>query len=83
MLTFLFTDIEGSSEKWEKFGDEMGKALAIRDAILRKQIEKYNGRIFKHTGNGVLDVFENGNPVQCALQLQMPLKKEKKKHLRI
>ena len=69
MLTFLFTDIEGSSEKWEKFGDEMGKALAIHDAILKEQIERYGGRIFKHTGDGVLAVFDDGEPIECAINI--------------
>ncbi|MGQ9706355.1 MAG: tetratricopeptide repeat protein [bacterium] len=70
MPTFLFTDIEGSSEKWEKYSNEMSKALAIHDAILKKQIEKHNGKIFKHTGDGVLAIFEDGEPIECALQLQ-------------
>lgn len=76
MPVFLFTDIEGSTVKWEKFKKEMGKALTRHDTILKEQIKKYGGRIIKHTGDGVFAVFEDGNPLQCALEIQMQLAKE-------
>ena len=33
--TFLFTDIEGSTEKWEQEPERMAKAVAAHDALLR------------------------------------------------
>jgi class 3 adenylate cyclase len=38
-ITFLFTDIEGSPELWEKQPAQMREALARHDAILRRSIE--------------------------------------------
>ena len=35
-VTFLFTDIEGSSRLWERFPVDMGPALARHDALLRQ-----------------------------------------------
>lgn len=76
MLVFLFTDIEGSTEKWEKHRTEMEKALSRHDAILQEHIRKYGGRIIKHMGDGVFAVFDNGEPLQCAVEIQKDLAKE-------
>jgi DNA-binding response OmpR family regulator len=55
----------------------MGQALARHDAILQLQIERYGGRIFKHTGDGVLAAFESGEPLHCALEVQRCLGRER------
>jgi predicted ATPase/class 3 adenylate cyclase len=67
---FLFTDIEGSTKKWERYPDEMSKVLSRHDAIMREVIEKHGGLIIKHTGDGVFAIFENGDPFACAIALQ-------------
>jgi hypothetical protein len=38
-VTFLFTDIEGSTSRWEKDADWMRSALADHDAVLRSAID--------------------------------------------
>ena len=60
MPVFLLTDIESSTRLWETFPAQMGRALARHDAILRREIEGHGGRVVKHTGDGVLAVFEGG-----------------------
>lgn len=77
MPVFLLTDIENSTILWEKYGSEMGKALARHDAILQEQIGRYGGRVIKHTGDGIFAVFEAGDPLQCALAVQQQLAQEK------
>jgi len=57
-VTFLFTDIEGSTQLWEKHPEEMKSALAQHDSILREAIESNNGHVIKTTGDGVHGVFE-------------------------
>ncbi len=57
-ITFLFTDVEGSTRLWEQFPDDMKSALARHDAILRAAIEGSQGRIVKTTGDGMMAVFE-------------------------
>ncbi|HID32923.1 MAG TPA: adenylate/guanylate cyclase domain-containing protein [bacterium (Candidatus Stahlbacteria)] len=69
-MVFLFTDIEGSTEKWEKYKDEMERALSRHDAILREEIEKHDRRIIKHTGDGVFAIFEGGDQLSCVIHLQ-------------
>jgi len=56
-VTFLFTDLEGSTGKWEKHPHEMRAALARHDAILRAAVEAHRGHVVKSTGDGVHAVF--------------------------
>ena len=56
-VTFLFTDIEGSTQLWEKHPEAMKAALAKHDSILREAIESNHGHIIKTTGDGVHAVF--------------------------
>jgi predicted ATPase/class 3 adenylate cyclase len=51
-LTFLFTDIEGSTELWEQHPEAMKSALGRHDAILHQAVEVHNGHIFKGVGDG-------------------------------
>src|SRR4051794_9146754 len=56
-VTFLFTDIEGSTARWEQQTQAMHVALARHDAILRDAILGHSGAIVKTTGDGVHAVF--------------------------
>ena len=56
-VTFLFTDIEGSSRLWENYGDTMAVALARHDAILRETVEARGGNIFKTIGDAFCVAF--------------------------
>ena len=57
MVTFLFTDVEGSTRRWETDAEGMRAALAAHDEVLRKAIEAHGGFLFKHTGDGVCAAF--------------------------
>jgi class 3 adenylate cyclase len=41
VVTFLFTDIEGSTRRWEVDADEMRAELAAHDEVLRAAIEAH------------------------------------------
>jgi class 3 adenylate cyclase len=56
-VTFLFTDIEGSTRRWESDADAMRVALLAHDDVLRTAIERHGGFMFKHTGDGVCAAF--------------------------
>ena len=56
-MTFLFTDVEGSTRRWEADADGMRAALAAHDEVLRGAIEAHGGFMFKHTGDGVCAAF--------------------------
>jgi class 3 adenylate cyclase len=57
VVTFLFTDIEGSTRRWEKDAEGMRVALAAHDEVLRSAVETHGGFVFKHTGDGVCAAF--------------------------
>jgi len=57
-VTFLFTDIEGSTQLWEERPVPMQAALARHDADLRRAIESNGGCIVKSLGDGVCAVFD-------------------------
>lgn len=50
-MTFLFTDIEGSTRRWEADPEGMQVALAAHDEVLRGAIETHEGWLFKHIGD--------------------------------
>jgi len=56
-LTFLFTDLEGSTRLWERYPDAMKGALKRHDGILRFAIETSRGRVVKSTGDGTMAIF--------------------------
>jgi len=51
-VTFLFTDLEGSSRLWEEHPEAMRGALARHDVIVREAIESHDGFVVKTTGDG-------------------------------
>ncbi len=56
-LTFLFTDIEGSTRLWEQHPQTMKAALERHDAILHAAVQNSNGKVIKTTGDGLMAVF--------------------------
>jgi predicted ATPase/class 3 adenylate cyclase len=56
--TFLFTDIESSTQLWEQYPNAMPLALKRHDQILAQAVAAHGGRIVKTTGDGILAVFE-------------------------
>ncbi len=59
-VTFLFTDIEGSTRLWDEHPEAMSEALRHHDDLLRACIEAHDGRVFKTVGDAFCAVF--GNP---------------------
>ncbi len=49
-VTFLFTDIQGSTSMWERDEVAMRGALARHDGILKSTVKDHGGRIFKMVG---------------------------------
>ena len=56
-VTFVFTDIEGSTERWQNDEVAMSTALASHDLTIRSVVDRHGGWVFKHTGDGVCAVF--------------------------
>jgi class 3 adenylate cyclase len=73
-VTFLFTDIEGSSRMWEKSPEKMRTALARHDEILRSAIEAHGGHLFKTVGDAFCAAFPTApEALESALSAQRAL----------
>jgi predicted ATPase/class 3 adenylate cyclase len=73
-VTFLFTDIEGSTWLWEQYPQSMGPSLARHDAILREAIESHHGFVVKMTGDGVHAAFSTaGDALLATISAQLDL----------
>jgi class 3 adenylate cyclase len=76
-LTFLFTDIAGSTQLWERFPQAMKGALNRHDSILGEAIEGSDGLVIKTTGDGVMAVFQTAvDGVTASLAAQRRLAHE-------
>jgi class 3 adenylate cyclase len=56
-ITFLITDIEGSTRLWERCPGAMRQALARHDELFRKVIEQHDGYVFKTVGDAFCTAF--------------------------
>ena len=73
-LTFLFTDIEGSTRYWERQPEAMRVALRRHNDILRDTIEKSGGRIFQTAGDAFHASFTTAPAaLRAAVQAQQAL----------
>ena len=65
-VTFLFTDIEGSTRRWDEQPDAMQCALRRHDAILREAIERHGGHVFKTIGDAFYAAFARATDAVAA-----------------
>jgi class 3 adenylate cyclase len=80
VVTFLMTDIEGSTRRWEQEPDAMRQALTRHDAIVTVCVQRQHGDVIKSKGEGdsVFAVFRHvRDAVTAALVLQCTLGLEK------
>ena len=76
-VTFLFTDIEGSTKLWEKYPDGMKSALVRHDEILRAAIEAHGGYVFKTVGDAFCAAFGTApDALEATLEAQRALSTE-------
>ena len=66
-VTFLFTDIEGSTLLWEKHPQAMQGALARHDDLMRGSVEANHGHVIKTTGDGLHAVFASASDAVAAV----------------
>jgi predicted ATPase/class 3 adenylate cyclase len=77
-VTFLFTDLEGSTRLWEEHPEAMKGALARHDEILRDVIESHGGQVVKMTGDGCFAAFAAAHKaIEAAVAIQLALAKER------
>lgn len=75
-ITFLLTDVEGSSRLWEKLGSAMGAAMSRHHQIIYEEIERHGGKRPSDQGEGdsIVGAFARAiDAVACALEIQRSL----------
>ncbi|HEY0601597.1 MAG TPA: tetratricopeptide repeat protein [Herpetosiphonaceae bacterium] len=76
-ITFLFTDIEGSTLRWEQHSAAMQPALARHDALLAAAITDHGGVVFKTVGDAFYAAFTTAAAaLAAALAAQRALQRE-------
>jgi putative nucleotidyltransferase with HDIG domain len=77
-VTFLFTDIEGSTSLWETESQAMRVALQRHNVLLSAAIERHHGCVFKTVGDAFCVTFDDAtDALGAARQIQMSLAAEK------
>lgn len=75
-VTFLYTDIEGSTKLAQKYVDTYNQILAKHDTILREAIKSNNGFVFRTVGDGFCASFNNvKDAIKAAVDAQLGLLK--------
>ena len=65
-VTFLFTDIEDSTRRWDEAPTDMADALRVHDAIVRGTIERHGGYVFGTGGDGFCAAFSTAADASAA-----------------
>jgi class 3 adenylate cyclase len=73
-VTFLFTDVEDSTRRWESTPAHMTSAMQAHDIILRSAIERHGGYVFATGGDGFCAAFSSAvDAVMAAVESQQEL----------
>ncbi len=65
-VTFLLTEVEGSTARWEKQPDAMAAALTRHDALIRAAIIQHDGSVVKTMGDAFHAVFRDASDAVAA-----------------
>lgn len=74
-IGYLFADIERSTERWERAPQEMRAAVVRQGALVDALVVAHQGVVHDRAGDGVFAIFEAGNPLHCALEIQLAMQR--------
>ena len=78
-LTYMLTDIEGSTRLWEQHPQDMAEALARHDRLISAMVEANAGTLVRSRGEGdsIFAVFTDaGDALACAVEVQLAFVQE-------
>lgn len=74
LVSFLFTDVEGSTRLWEDDADAMAASLQLHDRIMRDEVEGRGGHVFSTAGDAFAVAFGSAvDAVEAATAIQLRL----------
>lgn len=79
-VAVIFTDIEGSTKKWDKLGDVKGRLMIDQhNRLLFPVIKKFHGKIIKTIGDAIMAQFRNPkNALNASIAMQQALERERR-----
>lgn len=73
-VTFLFTDIEGSTRRWEESPEDMAQTVERHDTTIRSAVAPFGGHVFATSGDGFSIAFRRAHDaVEAAVAAQLAL----------
>jgi class 3 adenylate cyclase/pSer/pThr/pTyr-binding forkhead associated (FHA) protein len=71
-ITILFTDLKGSTNYFEKYGDAAGLLMVHRcNTMLAESVERHGGRVIKTIGDAVMAAFEDpAEAIASSIEMQ-------------
>ncbi|MGI9576624.1 MAG: adenylate/guanylate cyclase domain-containing protein, partial [Microthrixaceae bacterium] len=77
VVTFLFTDVVGSSSRWDSAAPEMGAAIRRHDELIGAAVSENSGHLVKSMGDGMMAAFADpADAVSGALAAQSAIATE-------
>jgi predicted ATPase/class 3 adenylate cyclase len=74
-VTFLFTDVEGSTSSWDREPARMDEGLVIHDGIVRSAVAHHGGYVFSTAGDSFAAAFPvAADAVRAAIEIQLELR---------
>ncbi len=74
LVSFLFTDVEGSTRLWEADSAAMAASLELHDRIMREEVESRQGHVFSTAGDAFAVAFpSNRAAIDAATAIQLRL----------
>jgi predicted ATPase/class 3 adenylate cyclase len=73
-VSFLFSDIEGSTRMLQELGDAFRPMLELHNQVIHESSEAHRGRVVKNEGEGFFVAFQSAvDAVACAVDIQVRL----------
>lgn len=67
---FLFIDLENAAALWARYHDQVPKIFNRVQAIIHDCLKLFSGSLIKQSGENFMILFERGQPLHCALEIQ-------------
>ena len=80
-VTFLMTDIEGSTARWERDRQQMQAAVETHDRLVVEAVVAHHGAVVKHLGDGCWAAFSSpARAVHAAIEFQHAMQSGRWEH---
>jgi len=74
-LVFMLIDIEKAALYWTRAADKKPQLLATYNNIIKETARRFGGLIVQRSEDNITLLFENGQPLHCAVTIHLGLKK--------